>query len=152
MNIEKEREALVAEIELFIAEAMKAYVVERWADSYQNTEPFAYTIDDKNEVWWMKTQAHQLWQFWKSAKSHEAKKLEGCVVVTESEYNEIAQFKDLYKRAIVNAKKRKDQLNWAHVAGLGVGSTKAIELLKELGIDPSATNMHAMVEAARGGK
>ncbi|MFW1838617.1 hypothetical protein ACG9XS_08600 [Acinetobacter gyllenbergii] len=81
MNIEKEREALVAEIELFIAEAMKAYVVERWADSYQRTEPFAYTIDDKNEVWWMKTQAHQLWQFWKAAKAHESEKLEGCVVV-----------------------------------------------------------------------
>ncbi|MFW2055791.1 hypothetical protein [Acinetobacter haemolyticus] len=81
MNIELKREALVAEIELFIAEAMKAYVVERWADSYQNTEPFAYTIDAKNEVWWMKTQAHQLWQFWKSAKTHESKKLEGCVVV-----------------------------------------------------------------------
>ena len=81
MNIQKEREALVAEIEIFIAEAMKAYVVERWADSYQNTEPFAYTIDDKNEVWWMKTQAHQLWQFWKSAKAHESEKIDGCVVV-----------------------------------------------------------------------
>lgn len=81
MNIEKEREALVAEIEIFIAEAMKAYVVERWAGSYQNTEPFAYTIDAKNEVWWMKTQAHQLWKFWKAAKADEAKKLEGCVVV-----------------------------------------------------------------------
>ncbi|ENV07781.1 hypothetical protein F966_03638 [Acinetobacter higginsii] len=152
MNIEKEREALVAEIELFIAEAMKAYVVERWADSYQNTEPFSYTIDDKNEVWWMKTQAHQLWQFWKAAKTHEAQKLEGCVVVPEPEYNEMAQFKDLYKRAIVNAKKRKDQLNWAHVAGLGVGPTKAIELLNAFGIDHSATNMHSVVEAARGGK
>lgn len=81
LNIEKEREALVAEIELFIAEAMKAYVVERWADSYQNTEPFAYTIDDKNEIWWMKTQAHQLWQFWKTAKAHAVPQLEGCVVV-----------------------------------------------------------------------
>ncbi|VXA55365.1 conserved hypothetical protein [Acinetobacter proteolyticus] len=81
MNIEKEREALVAEIELFITEAMKAYVVERWADSYQNTKPFSYTIDANNEIWWMKTQAHQLWQFWKAAKANEAKKLEGCVVV-----------------------------------------------------------------------
>lgn len=89
MNIEKEREALVAEIELFMAEAMKAYVVERWADSYQNTEPFAYTIDDKNEIWWMKTQAHQLWQFWKAAKANETKKLEGCVVVPEKLTHEI---------------------------------------------------------------
>lgn len=76
LNFEKEREALLAEIELFVAEAMKAYVVERWADSYQNTEPFAYVINDKNEVWWMKSQADQLWKFWNAAK-----KLDGSAVV-----------------------------------------------------------------------
>ena len=84
LNIEKEREALIAEIELFIAEAMKAYVVERWADSYQNTEPFAYVLNDKNEVWWMKSQADQLWKFWNAAKKldgNAAALLEGCVVV-----------------------------------------------------------------------
>lgn len=80
-----EREALVAEIELFIAKAMKAYVVESWADSYQNTSPFAHVINDRNEVWWMKTQAHQLWQFWQAAKAHQAEKLKGCVVVPKDQ-------------------------------------------------------------------
>ena len=79
------------------------------------------------------------------------KKLEGCVVVPESEYNDMAQYKDIYKRAIVNAKKRKNQINWAHVAGLGVGSGRAVELCKELKIDPHATDMNATLEAARGG-
>lgn len=91
------------------------------------------------------------WRWWQAAKAHEAKKLEGCVVVPESEYNEIAQYKDLYKRAIVNARKRKNQINWAHVAGLGVGSGRAVELCKELKIDPHATDMNAMLEAVRGG-
>ena len=79
------------------------------------------------------------------------KKLEGCVVVPESEYNDMAQYKDIYKRAIVNAKKRKNQINWAHVAGLGVGSGRAVELCKELKIDPHATDMNATLEAARDG-
>lgn len=84
-----------------------------------------------------------------AAKAHEAEKLKGCVVVPESEYNEIAQYKGLYKRAIVNARKRKNQINWAHVAGLGVGSGRAVELCKELKIDPHATDMKAMLEAAQ---
>lgn len=88
---------------------------------------------------------------WQAAKAHEGEKLKGCVVVPESEYNEIAQYKGLYKRAIVNARKRKNQINWAHVAGLGVGSGRAVELCKELKIDPHATDMKAMLEAARGG-
>ncbi|EXB47248.1 hypothetical protein J522_1899 [Acinetobacter baumannii 146457] len=79
-DIKKEREALVAEIELFITEAMKAYVVDRWANSYQNTEPFAYVINEKNEIWWLKTQAHQLWQFWQSAKVLSATQLKDRVV------------------------------------------------------------------------
>ncbi|MFW1952005.1 DUF551 domain-containing protein [Acinetobacter beijerinckii] len=83
MTKDIEREALEDEIELFISEAMKSYVVDRWADSYKHTSPFDYVINDENEVWWMKAQAHQLWQFWQAAKAHEAKKLEGCVVVPE---------------------------------------------------------------------
>lgn len=79
MTKDIEREALEGEIEIFIAEAMKAYVVERWADSYQNTSPFAHVINDRNEVWWMKTQAHQLWQFWQAAKAQAVP--EGFVLV-----------------------------------------------------------------------
>ena len=88
---------------------------------------------------------------WIAANNIRDEELNGCVVVPESEYNDMAQYKDIYKRAIVNAKKRKNQINWAHVAGLGVGSGRAVELCKELKIDPHATDMNAMLEAARGG-
>lgn len=74
MNTQDERMALVAEIDRFIHEAKKSYIVERWAVSYENSDPFSHTIDDKNEVWWMKAQAYQLWKFWNAAKAHEAKK------------------------------------------------------------------------------
>lgn len=68
---------------------------------------------------------------------------EGFVLVSNDQFESLSEFKDLYKRAIINAKKRKDQVNWAHVAGLGVGSGRAVKLCKEFGIDPNATNMHA---------
>lgn len=71
---------------------------------------------------------------------------EGFVLVRKEHFESLGEFKDLYKRAIINAKKRKDQLNWAHVAGLGTGSGRAVDLCKSLGIDPGATNMH-VVEA-----
>ena len=69
------------------------------------------------------------------------------VLVPKDQFESLNEFKDLYKRAIINAKKRKDQINWAHVAGLGVGSGRAVELCKTLNIDPSATNMYVMIEA-----
>lgn len=72
---------------------------------------------------------------------------EGFVLVSKDQFDSLCMFKDLYKRAIINAKKRKDQLNWAHVAGLGVGSGRAVELCKMLNIDPSATNMHEVIQA-----
>ncbi|MCR4532793.1 hypothetical protein [Acinetobacter venetianus] len=81
MNTQDERKALVTEIDRFIHEAKKSYIVERWAVSYENSDPFSHTINDKNEVWWMKAQARQLWEFWQAAKAHEAEKLKGCVVV-----------------------------------------------------------------------
>lgn len=96
LNTEKEREALVAEINKFIEEAMKMHIVECWADSYQNTEPFAYAINDKNEVWWMKTQAYQLWKFWNAAKANEAKKnsssKETSVILTGHDIKYISEF------------------------------------------------------------
>lgn len=110
-----------------------------------------YVSDDESPI--ANETYHSLnsgWSMWLKAKAHEAEKLNGCVVVPESEYNDMAQYKDIYKRAIVNAKKRKNQINWAHVAGLGVGSGRAVELCKELKIDPHATDMNAMLEAARG--
>lgn len=71
MNIQKEREALIAEIELFITECLKTHVVKCWAESYTNTDPFSYVFTNagNNEIWWMKTQAHQLWEMWQAAKA-----------------------------------------------------------------------------------
>ena len=68
------------------------------------------------------------------------------VLVRKKDFESLGEFKDLYKRAIINAKKRKNQINWAHVAGLGVGSGRAVDLCKSLGIDPGATNMHVVIE------
>lgn len=77
----QEKQALIAEIERFKEEAMKSYVVSRWAESYTNTDPFGYVIlkNENNKVWWMKTQAHQLWEMWKAAQAQAVP--EGFVLV-----------------------------------------------------------------------
>lgn len=79
MDIEKEREALIAEIEVFKAEMLKSYVIKAWADSYVNTDPFSYAIfeDENNKIWWMKAQTHEFWRIWQAAKAIP----EGFVVV-----------------------------------------------------------------------
>lgn len=64
----------------------------------------------------------------------------------EKEIEDLKQFKDLYNSAIINAKKPKDQINLAHVVGLGVGSGRAVELCKMLNIDPYATSMHIALD------
>lgn len=68
------KDAVIAEIEQFKEEALKMYIVEVLADSYTNTNLFDYAIleNKNNKVWWMKTQAYQLWKFWKKAKSQTA--------------------------------------------------------------------------------
>lgn len=65
------KEALIAEIERFKTESLKTHIVKVWAESYANTNPFDYVILEKenNKVWWMKTQAYQLWQMWQAAKA-----------------------------------------------------------------------------------
>lgn len=83
------------------------------------------------------------WMAWQ-AKSQAVP--EGFVLVPHDQFESLSMFKDLYKRAIISARKRKDQLNWAHVAGLGVGSGRAVELCKMLNIDPYATNMHEVIK------
>lgn len=67
----QEKETLIAEIERFKEEAMKSYVVSCWAESYTNTDPFGYVIleNENNKVWWLKTQAYQLWEMWQAAKA-----------------------------------------------------------------------------------
>jgi len=91
---------------------------------------------------------HEAWLVWDAAWQAKVQAVpEGFVLVPKDQYESLNEFKGLYKRAIINARKRKDQLNWAHVAGLGVGSGRAVELCKMLNIDPSATNMHEVIEA-----
>ncbi|RGD90534.1 hypothetical protein [Acinetobacter sp. SWAC57] len=85
------------------------------------------------------------WSAWQAATAQAVPK--GFVLVLKDQFEHLNEFKDLYKRAITNARKRKGQLNWAHVASLGVGSSRAIELCKTLNIDPSATNMHEVIKA-----
>ena len=67
----QEKEVLIAEIERFKEEAMKSYVVSCWAESYTNYDPFGYVIleNENNKVWWLKTQAYQLWEMWQAAKA-----------------------------------------------------------------------------------
>lgn len=91
---------------------------------------------------------HRLWTLWQ-AKAQAVP--EGFILVPKDQFESMNEFKDLYKRAITNARKRKGQLNWAHVVSLGVGSSRAMELCKTLNIDPSATNMHEGIEAQEQG-
>lgn len=68
MDHQKEREALIAEIEKFKEECLKIHIVQIWAQSYTNSDPFGYVFIEDNKIWWMKIQAHQLWNFWKASK------------------------------------------------------------------------------------
>lgn len=73
----QEKEVLIAEIERFKEEAMKSYIVSCWAESYTNTDPFGYVVleNKNNKVWWLKTQAYQLWEMWQAAKAKSDKKI-----------------------------------------------------------------------------
>lgn len=73
MNIQKQREELIVEIEQFKTEAMKMHFVECWSETYR-TDPFGYSIDDDNTVIWMKAQARQLWDFWKASQANPSQK------------------------------------------------------------------------------
>lgn len=77
MDMQKEREALIAEIEVFKAEMLKSYVIKAWADSYVNTDPFSYAIfeDENNKIWWMKAQTHEFWRIWQAAKAQADQKI-----------------------------------------------------------------------------
>lgn len=60
------KEALIAEIERFKAEALKMHIVQVLADTYTNTDLFDYNLDSDGSVIWYKAQARQLWEFWKT--------------------------------------------------------------------------------------
>lgn len=90
-----QNQALIAEIERFKTESLKTHVVKVWADSYENSDPFGYVIfkNDNNKVWWMKTQAYQLWEMWQAAKAVP----EGFVLVPREPTDEMIEaFSDGY--------------------------------------------------------
>lgn len=64
----KAKEELIVEIERFKEESLKTHIVKVWADSYTNTNPFDYFIRDDGSIFWSKTQAYQLWSFWKASQ------------------------------------------------------------------------------------
>lgn len=64
----------------------------------------------------------------------------------EKEIEALKEFKELYRRAIVNAEKPKDIRNWVHVARLGVGAGKAKMLCTMFGVDLHGTNIHIALD------
>ena len=48
----------------------------------------------------------------------------------------VSNYKELYIRALMNSKKKKSTVNWAHVANHGVGSARAARICVDIGIDP----------------
>ncbi|WP_374572626.1 hypothetical protein [Acinetobacter sp.] len=145
---------------------LKRKAFENWWEKFHNGRQIAcdYVEEDNS---YSVGYANAQWVAWQAANRHiddvdfayaqwvarQAAKAvpEGFVLVPKDQFESLNEFKGLYKRAIINARKRKDQLNWAHVAGLGVGSGRAVELCKMLNIDPGATNMHEVIEAQEQG-
>ncbi|HHP6582532.1 hypothetical protein [Acinetobacter baumannii] len=68
-DLNKEREALLAQIEEFKKDAMELWFVPDLAESYKNMDMFSYSIVENNEVFFMREQARQLWSFWNKAKA-----------------------------------------------------------------------------------
>ncbi|MGQ0918405.1 hypothetical protein ACT4UU_15475 [Acinetobacter baumannii] len=68
-DLNKGREALVAQIEEFKKDAMELWFVPDLAESYKNMDLFSYSIVENNEVFFMREQARQLWSFWNKAKA-----------------------------------------------------------------------------------
>ena len=81
-----QNQALIAEIERFKTESLKTHIVKFWADSYVNSNPFGYAILQNGKVWWMKAQAHQLWEMWQAAKAVP----EGFVLIAQNSKTVVA--------------------------------------------------------------
>lgn len=68
-DLNKGREALIAQIEEFKKDAMELWFVPDLAESYKNMDMFSYSIVENNAVFFMREQARQLWSFWNKAKA-----------------------------------------------------------------------------------
>lgn len=88
-DLNKEREALIAQIEEFKKDAMELWFVPDLAESYKNMDMFSYSIVENNEVFFMREQARQLWSFWNKAKAQAVP--EGFKIVPIELSEEIAE-------------------------------------------------------------
>ncbi|MCG6624933.1 hypothetical protein GHT91_07865 [Acinetobacter baumannii] len=68
-DLNKEREAVVAQIEEFKKAAKELWFVLGLAESYKNMDMFSYSIVENNKVFFMREQARQLWGFWNKGKA-----------------------------------------------------------------------------------
>lgn len=68
-DLNKEREAVVAQIEEFKKAAKELWFVPGLAESYKNMDMFSYSIVENNKVFFMREQARQLWGFWNKGKA-----------------------------------------------------------------------------------
>ncbi|WP_457971058.1 hypothetical protein [Acinetobacter calcoaceticus] len=83
INLANQREALIAEVEVFKKDCMELWFVPNLAASYTNRDFFSYSIIEDNQVFFMIEQTRQLWEFWNKAKANAVPK--GSILITESE-------------------------------------------------------------------
>lgn len=88
MNDLDTKEALIVQIEEFKKECSELWFVPDLADSYKNMDLFSYSIVAKNEVFFMREQARQLWAFWNKAKETAP---EGSILISKSDVKTIWQ-------------------------------------------------------------
>ncbi|WP_267515296.1 hypothetical protein [Acinetobacter baumannii] len=79
INLANQREALIAEVEVFKKDSMELWFVPDLAASYTNRDFFSYSIIEDNQVFFMIEQTRQLWEFWNKAKDHNLPK--GSVLI-----------------------------------------------------------------------
>ncbi|WP_228138204.1 hypothetical protein [Acinetobacter pittii] len=100
MNDLVTKETLIAHIEEFKQACMELWFVPDLEDSYKNMDLFSYSIVAKNEVFFMREQARQLWAFWNKAKETAP---EGSILIAKSDVKTIWQ-DDEEPENIVNKK------------------------------------------------
>ncbi|MDV7581539.1 hypothetical protein R4795_15030 [Acinetobacter baumannii] len=83
INLANQREALIAEVEVFKKDCMELWFISDLAASYTNRDFFSYSIIEDNQVFFMIEQTRQLWEFWNKAKAHNLPK--GSVLIVEDE-------------------------------------------------------------------
>ncbi|WP_213704933.1 hypothetical protein [Acinetobacter baumannii] len=83
INLANQREALIAEVEVFKKDSMELWFVPDLAASYTNRDFFSYSIIEDNQVFFMIEQTRQLWEFWNKAKDHNLPK--GSVLIVEDQ-------------------------------------------------------------------